>query len=206
MNARHTRSAVDEALPAPDAARADIYAIIGRLFYGAPDDGFLKVIRQGGGEDVSTHGPLGTAWAALVEACTAADPAALTREFDSLFVGVGKSEITPFTSHYVREAAPDRHLSQLRQLLASWDLQGSSAAPETEDHVSGICDIMRHLAGDNRPLDEQRLFFNQFLRPGLTPFCEAVVRSENAPFYRCVAQFTLAFLAIEQVAFEMEGG
>ena len=206
MNGQRMRSAGDEALPAPDAARADIYAIIGRFFYGAPDDGFLEAIKQGGGEDVSTHGPLGAAWVALGDACTAADHAAIAREFDSLFVGVGKSEITPFTSHYVTETAPDRHLSQLRQLLASWDLRGSSAAPETEDHVSGICDIMRHLAGDNRPLDEQKLFFNQFLRPGLAPFCEAVVRSENASFYRCVAQFTLAFLAIEQVAFEMEDG
>ena len=119
---------------------------------------------------------------------------------------MGKSEITPFSSHYVKEAAPDRHLVQLRRLLASWNLRGTSAAAESEDHVAGICDIMRHLIGDNRPLEEQALFFNQFLHSSLVPFCEAILRSPNASFYRCVARFVLAFLAVERTAFEMEDG
>ena len=206
MNARQTTAASDAAGAAQEAGRADVYAIIGRLFYHAPDASLLAAIKAGGAEEAAAHGPLGAAWRALREACATAEPASVAREFDNLFVGVGKSEITPFTSHYVTETAPDRHLVQLRQVLASWDLRGGSAAAETEDHISGICDVMRHLVGDNRPLDQQLLFFNQFLRPGLVPFCEAIVRSANASFYRCVAQFTLAFLAVEHAAFEMEDG
>ena len=206
MNSWHARSTDDEALAGPDAARADVYAVIGRFFYRAPDESLLAALKQGNDGEVRGNGALGTAWRVLRQACVTADPAAVAREFDSLFAGVGKSEITPFSSHYVKAAAPDRHLIQLRRLLASWNLQGRSATGETEDHVAGICDVMRHLVSDNRPLDEQLLFFNEFLHPGLAPFCEAILQSENASFYRCVAQFTLAFLVVERAAFEMEDG
>ena len=206
MNSRYDRTTDDEALAAPDAARTDIYAIIGRFFYRAPEESLLAALKQADDEEARGDAALGTAWRVLREACVSVEPAALAREFDSLFAGVGKSEITPFTSHYVKEGAPDRHLVQLRRLLASWNLQGSSATGETEDHVAGICDVMRHLISDHRPLDEQLLFFNEFLYPGLAPFCEAILRSDNASFYRCVAQFTLAFLTVERAAFEMEDG
>jgi len=206
MSNRYARTTDDEALAAPDAARADVYAVIGRFFYRAPDESLLAALIQGDDGEVAADGALGAAWHIVREACVTADPAALAREFHSLFGGVGKSEITPFSSHYVKEGTPDRHLVRLRGLLASWNLQGSSATGETEDHVSGICDVMRHLISDNRPLDEQLLFFNEFLRPGLAPFCEAILQSENASFYRCVAQFTLAFLTVERAAFEMEDG
>ncbi len=206
MTGRYRSAATDQAVPAQDAGRADIYAVIGRLFYRAPDEAFLAALGGRGAEDVEAQGPLGTAWRALREACRAAEPGALAREFDNLFASVGKSEITPYSSHYVKGAAPDGHLVRLRRLLGSWNLRGSSAAAETEDHVAGICDVMRHLISDNRPLEEQILFFNQFLRPGLAPFCEGVLQSEKASFYRCVAQFTLAFLAVEALAFEMEDG
>lgn len=194
----------DEPLAAQDAARAHLYAIIGWFFYNAPDESLLAAIRQGAGEEASEGGPLGAATRALREACGRADPDAIQEEFHTLFLGVGKCEITPFSSHYVKGAAPDRHLVRLRQLLESWHLGRRDAATETEDHVAGLCDVMRFLIGDGRPIDEQYLFFNEFIYPGVVPFCEAIGRSVNASFYRCVAQFTLAFLAVEKAAFDMQ--
>ncbi len=198
------KTARDGELLAQDAARADLYAVIGRFFYDAPDESLLAAIKQGAGEEASGSGPLGAARRALREACGTADPGTLQEEFNTLFVGVGKTEITPFSSHYVKGAAPDHHLVRLRQLLESWHLGRRSAATETEDHVAGLCDVMRFLIGDCRPLDQQYLFFNEFVYPGLVPFCEAIGRSVNSSFYRCVAQFTLAFLAVEKAAFEMQ--
>lgn len=192
----------DDALNAQDTARADLYAIIGRFFFAAPDEPLLAAIRGGG--EAATSGPLGAAWDALREACKTADPVTLRHEFETLFCGVGKSEITPFSSHYVKEASPDRHLLRLRQILKAWNFSRSGAATETEDHVAGICDVMRLLIGGSRPLDEQGLFFNEFVYPALVPFCEAIGRSVNASFYGCVAQFALAFLAVEKAAFEMQ--
>jgi TorA maturation chaperone TorD len=203
MNA-NAEIAHDGELPAQDAARADLYAIIGRFFYDAPDAALLAAIVPWGDEKASESGPLGAAWHELREACGRADLAALKQEFDDLFVGVGKSEITPFSSRYVKGVAPDHHLVRLRQLLESWRLGRRGAATETEDHVSGICDVMRLLILDGRPIDEQCLFFNEFVYSGLVPFCEAIGRSARASFYRCVAQFALAFLTVEKAAFDMQ--
>lgn len=192
----------DEPL-APERVRADFYAIIGRLFYGAPDELLLAALTQSEGDDDAEGGAIGAAWRELREACRTAFPVVLKQEFDNLFVGVGKSEITPYTSHYVKETAPGRHLVRLRQLVEGWQLARRNAAFETEDHVSGVCDAMRHLISEGHPLEEQRLFFNEFVYSGTVPFCEAIERSPNASFYRCVAQFTRAFLSVEKGAFEM---
>lgn len=206
MTGPYANTARDDALRAQDEARANVYAIIGRFFYDAPDESLVAAIARGGGEDDAESGALARAWRELRETCGAADPPALRREFDNLFVGVGKCEITPFSSHYVKEAAPDRHLVRLRQALESWRLEKRGAQTESEDHVSGLCDVMRLLVVDSRSLDEQNLFFSEFVYPGLVPFCEAIGKSPNASFYRCVAQFTLAFLALERTAFDMEDG
>jgi len=61
----------------------------------------------------------------------------LKQEFDSLFVGVGKAPVTPYSFHYLTGVAPDRHLVRLRQRLDGWGLARRSAAFEVEDHVSG---------------------------------------------------------------------
>lgn len=204
MKSEDSQAADVVPLPAEDAARANIYALIGRLFYNAPDAVLLAEISRSETEPDAAEGSMGDAWRALREACKSAYPVVVKQEFDNLFAGVGKSEITPYTSHYVKDAAPDRHLVRLRQLLESLNLVRRDAAFETEDHVSGVCDVMRLLVGEGLPLEEQRLFFNEFAFPGVVPFCEAVQCSEHATFYRCVAQFARAFLEIEKVAFGMD--
>jgi len=186
-----------------DIARANLYAIIGRFFYSAPDDLLLAAITQDQSEDSMEQGELGKSWRELRETCRTAFPVVLRQEFDNLFVGVGKSEITPYLSHYVKEAASGRHLVHLRQLLEGWGLARRDAAGETEDHVSGICDVMRHLVSEGYPLEEQGLFFNEFVFPGVPGFCSAIERSPNASFYRRVAQFTAAFVMLEKSAFDL---
>ena len=196
----------DGTTPSQDLARANLYAIIGRLFYDAPDDFLLAAITQDGGDEAHDAGSMDSAWRELREACRTAFPVVLKQEFDNLFVGVGKSEVTPYTSHYVKEGAPSRHLVRLRELMAGWELERRDAAFETEDHVAGICDVMRHLVAGGYSIEQQMLFFNEFVYAGLTRFCDAIDRSTNASFYRCVAQFTRAFLAVEKAAFELQVG
>jgi len=186
-----------------DVARANLYAIIGRFFYVAPDEFLLSTITQEPEHDPNPNGVLSAAWEGLRKACRDARLAELEQEFDTLFVGVGKSEITTYTSHYVEHGGSGQHLIELRELLKQWKLSRRAAASETEDHVSGISDVMRYLISENNELDKQRLFFNEFVYPGLMPFCNAIERSPNANLYRCVAQVTRSFLALEKAAFEL---
>jgi len=186
-----------------DAGRANLYALIGRLFYDAPDSILLPQLCRAEAESVENNAPLDRAWQSLRNACGSAYPEMVEREHDSLFVGVGKSEVTPYTSHYVRGNSPDRHLVRLRERSEQLGLARRSAAFEVEDHVSGICDVMRILIEDGHSLSEQRLFFKEFVYPGVTPLCEAVAVATSAAFYRCVAEFARAFLEVERQAFEM---
>jgi len=195
----------DEAgqLVVEDAARAKLYALIGRLFYDAPDSVLLSEICRAEDEPADGDSPVRQAWQALREACKSAYPVMLKQEYDTLFVGVGKSEVTPYTSHYVTGNSPDRHLVRLRERLDQLGLARRSAAFEVEDHVSGVCDVMRILIEDGHPLAEQSLFFKEFVHAGVTPLCEAVAIATSAAFYRYVGEFTRAFLEVERQAFEM---
>lgn len=186
-----------------DTARANHYALIGRLFYDAPDSILLARLCRAEAESTGDDVPLERAWRALRDACNAAYPAAVKQEYDTLFVGVGKSEVTPYTSHFLRGIAPDQHLVRLRERLQQLGLGRRTAAFEVEDHVSGVCDIMRALIEDAHPLSEQRLFFKEFVYPGVAPFCAAVAVATSAGFYRYVAEFAGAFLAVEREAFDM---
>ena len=195
----------DEAgqLVVEDAARAKLYALIGRLFYDAPDSVLLAEICRAEDEPANGDSPVAQAWQALREACKSAYPVMLKQEYDTLFVGVGKSEVTPYTSHYIRGNSPDRHLVRLRERLDQLGLARRSAAFEVEDHVSGICDVMRILIEDGHPLSEQSLFFKEFVYAGVTPICAVVAIATSAVFYRSVGGFARAFLEVERQAFEM---
>ena len=186
-----------------DAGRSNLYALIGRLFYDAPDSILLAQVCRAEAEPTGNNAPLDRAWQSLRDACGHAYPVAVKQEYDSLFVGVGKSEVTPYTSHYVRGNSPDRHLVRLRERLEQLGLARRSAAFEVEDHVSGICDVMRILIEDGQPLPEQSLFFKEFVYAGVTPFCNAVAIATSAVYYRAAAEFARAFLEVERQAFEM---
>ena len=191
---------------AEDLARANVYALIGRLFYDAPDASLLAQIgidretpRQAG--DASEYAQ---AWRALQDACRSAHPAAVKQEYDTLFVGVGKSEVTPYTSGYASHSAPDRHLVKLRDYLNAWGLTRNAAAFEIEDHISGLCDVMRFLIEQGASLEDQRAFFEGFVYPGALPLCEAVMRAASAGFCKQIALFTKAFLELDKAALDMD--
>ena len=186
-----------------DAGRANLYALIGRLFYDAPDSILLAQLGRAETEPTGNGAPLDRARQSLRDACGSAYPVVLKREHESLFVGVGKSEVTPYTSHYVMGNSPDRHLVRLRERLDQLGLARRSAAFEVEDHVSGIFDVMRILIEDGHPLSEQSLFFKEFVYAGVIPFCDVVAIATSAMFYRYVAEFARAFLEVERQAFEM---
>jgi TorA maturation chaperone TorD len=191
-------------VPEEDAARANHYALIGRLFYEAPDSILVARISRADADSAGEDTPLERTWRALQQACQAAFPVVIRQEHEKLFLGVGKAEVTPYTSHYVKGISPDHHLVRLRERLQLLDLGRRGAACEVEDHVSGICDVMRVLVENGHPPAEQRLFFNEFVYPGIDSLCTAITAAASAVFYRHVAVFTRAFLEVELEAFEMD--
>lgn len=192
----------EAALGSEDEARAGLYGLIARLFYAPPDAGTLGYILNS--DAFEGDSKLALAWRDLATACRTAFPAMLENEHTELFVGTGKSEVTPYLSHYVMRHANDNPLVELRARLSHWGIAKRENVGEPEDHVAGICEAMRFaIAVQHRSLDEQKDFFERFLYRGAIAFCTAVSASTKAGFYRPVAAFAREFFELEREAFEM---
>jgi TorA maturation chaperone TorD len=185
-----------------DRARADCYALIGRLFIAAPNKELLAALATPGPEE-NEPSDLAITWRALQQASAGAIPDLLREEHEQLFIGVGKALITPYTSGYASPSGPDRHLVRLRDCLAKWDLARPEAVFEMEDHIAAVCDVMRWLIEDGRSWGEQKAFFNEFVYAGSRALCNAVAAASPAVFYRPVAAYSLAFFELERTAFEL---
>jgi TorA maturation chaperone TorD len=186
-----------------EAARAGIYGLIARLFHSAPDDGVLGELLNSSAFEESEQ-PIALAWRELVEAGRTVFPVVLENEYTALFIGVGKSEVTPYLTHYVIKYATDNPLVELRQQLIRWQIARRENASEPEDHIAGICEAMRFaIAVQQRSLEEQRAFFEHFVYRGGIAFCDAVTASAKSNFYRLVARFAREFFELEREAFEM---
>jgi TorA maturation chaperone TorD len=187
-----------------ELARANFYGLIARLFYAPPDRQLVSELL--GAAQLDGEAALAEAWREMVQAWRNADPATLENEHTELFVGTGKAEVTPYLSHYVVKYSTDNPLVELRQQLAAWGIGRREEVPEYEDHVSGVCEVMRFaIAVQQRTAEEQREFFERFVHRGAIAFCGAVSASKNAHFYLPVARFARAFFEIEKAAFEMVG-
>jgi len=189
-------------LSAEELARANLYGLIARLFYAAPDAALLEEMARM--QAPEPESPLGRAWAELVGTWRGAAPEALEDEHTTLFIGTGKAEVTPYVSHYVLRHSTDEPLVELREQLLRWGIGRRPGAFEPEDHFSALCEVMRYaIAVQQRNLVEQRDFFRTFLYRGGVAFCDAVRDSEKANFYRPLALLARAFLEAENEAFAL---
>jgi len=190
-----------------DQARAGYYALLARLYYSGPDAGLLAAIA--GADELAAGGEqsaLSSAWGALASAAQAMDPEAARLEYDDLFVGTGKAEVTPYASFYLSETGREKILVKLRGALAALGLERAQHSHEPEDHIAGLFDCMRYLismgSGD-AALQQQRTFFEGYLAGAFHAFCNAIERSGKANFYKHVAHFTEAFLRVESEALKV---
>ena len=200
------------AVASEDQARADFYALLARLYAAAPDAMLLSSIAACDelSIDAASEGgrALADAWRKLIAASTAMDPAAAADEYQNLFIGVGKSEVSVHGSAYVKSPGTSP-LIEVRASLAKLGLARQSGVNVYEDHLASVCETMRTLitgAGLGEPFAfaEQREFFESHVRPWVFNCCTAIQKSPVANYYRRVAEFTQVFMAIERDSFAIE--
>jgi TorA maturation chaperone TorD len=193
-----------------DQARADLYALLARLLLAPPDAGLLDAL--GAADPIcAEHGghAFEDAWHKLTLAAAVTDPDAVAEEFDALFVSVGTPKLNPYGSFYLSGYMNDKPLADLREDLRRLGLARASGAAEFEDHLGALCETMRVLivgtgAMPRLPVAEQRRFFDRHLAPWHGRCLADIASAEESNFYRVVASFALAFLAIEAEAFAFE--
>lgn len=195
-----------------DQARAQLYGLVASLFHAAPDAQLLSALVHAdgfrGGDDERTEQgrALALAWRALTDACRSAFPVLLAHEHTELFASPGRAEVTPYLMHYVMQYESETPLVELRRQLAEWGIARRESVHEPEDHISALCEMMRFaIAVQQRPLAEQKAFFNRYLHRGAIAFCDAVRASDKARFYKHVAGFARAFFEVEREAFDIGG-
>ena len=192
-----------------DRARAEIYALLGNLFYRPPSAELLEMIATSRALcNDDTDSGFCRAWRGLQEAAANTDAEAVKDEFDTAFIGTGRQPVMLYGSFYLAEFLNEKPLAQLRDELTKMGLARSGDSHETEDHISALCDVMRFLiAGDHDTLPAalavQRDFFRRHIHSWNTQLCTAVIAATQTHFYKHVARFMREFFAIENEAFDI---
>lgn len=199
-------AALPSALTPEDAARAGFYGLLARLFYAPPDRALLAALACA--DEIAAEGGASTlalVWRELKAGVAAVDEESVRAEFEGLYGGTGKAEVSPYAGAYRKHTRADRQLVALRQYLAQHGLARQSGVNEPEDHVSALCDVMRYLiAEQHAALDAQREFFMTFIWPSVLSYCDATQKVERAAVYRRVARFARSFLEVEHALFELD--
>ena len=123
------------------------------------------------------------------------------------FISVGRPNIVLNGSFYMAGHLNERPLVEIRRALEAFGLESAEEVTETEDHISALCEVMRYLiAGDDVEISNlinQRVFFNEHIRPWYDEFCDAIEGIPEMHLYHPVAALTREFLAIEGQGFDM---
>jgi TorA maturation chaperone TorD len=200
--------AMHRQLPPEEAARGDFYALLARLLHDAPDAALLRDI--GGAPAIPADGDaaLAKGWQDLVAASSVMDAEAARDEYEALFCGVGKAAVSIYSGFYAGAMAVDHPRVRIQNDLAELGL-ARRAMTEPDDHFAALFEAMRVLAAggagrSSATVAEQRRFFDAHLLPAAGKFFEALGRAKDASYYRTVARFGAAFMALESESFLLD--
>jgi TorA maturation chaperone TorD len=185
-----------------DALRAQQYRFLARLLGDAPDSGALAALAGIEGDRTE----FGQALATLAKVAAATAPAEASREFDELFVGVGRGELVPYASFYRTGFLNGRPLAELRADLAALGIARAPDNPDPEDHIAALCDVMAGLIDGSlgaAGLNAQRRFFDRHLAPWAEQFFTDLERARASRLYAPVGTLGRLFMTIETTGFEM---
>jgi len=197
----------DVGLP-EDLARADLYGLIARFFHLPPDQELLdQIAATADQQDAADEAPLAKVWMDVVEVAKNNSAKAWHDEFDLNFISVGKPNVVLNGSFYMAGHLNEKPLVNIRNALDGFGLEAAEEVTETEDHISALCEVMRYLiAGDDveiSNLTNQRVFFNEHIRPWYDQLCDAIEDIPEMHLYRPIAALAREFLAIEGQSFDM---
>jgi len=190
-------------------ARADFYALFARLVSAAPDGGLLASLAQAAPIPGDGDPDLARAWRDLVDASSAMDEDAALDEFEALFIGTGKAQVSVYAGFYGGAPAIDHPRVRILNDLAKLGLGRPSGVTEPEDHFAGLFEVMRVLAAggagrDPATLGEQRAFYQAHVEPAMAKFFAALAAARDANYYRRVAAVGAAFAALETESFKLD--
>ena len=196
-------AAADVTLPEEDRLRADLYNYLGLILSAPPDQTLLDQTASLAGDD----GDLGAAINTLAKLARITKPAAIEREFNALFIGLGRGELLPYASFYLTGFLNEKPLAALRQDMARKGIGRSDTVFEHEDNIASMMEMMGAMVagrfGKPVPLNEQKEFFNKHIGPWAPHFFSDLEGAKTSLFYTPIGTIGRVFMEIEAEAFRM---
>ncbi len=91
------------------------------------------------------------------------------REFNALFIGLGRGELLPYASYYLTGFLNEKPLASLRHDMAARGMTRAPNVYEPEDNIASLMEMMAGMIvgrfGAPATLADQRDFFNKPHRP-----------------------------------------
>lgn len=187
-----------------DLLRADLYSLLARLLAQPPSQEILANAAALSGDESD----LGQGISALSKLAAATSPKAAEREYNALFIGLGRGELLPYGSYYLTGFLNEKPLARLRGHMGQLGIARNPDVKEPEDHIATLCEMMAGLIrgdyGDPLPVADQHAFFNTHVGTWAGHFFKDLEAAEGSVFYAPVGKIGRAFMDIEIEAFRME--
>ena len=187
-----------------DLLRADVYSLLATLLSRPAGEETLKVLAGLEGDETE----LGQGILAMAKMAASATAASVEREYNALFIGLGRGELLPYASYYLTGFLNEKPLASLRGHMSQLGIERSEDVKEPEDHIASLCEMMAGLIrGDfGHPLDvaDQHAFFNTHVATWAGHFFTDLEGAKESAFYAPVGKIGRTFINIEIEAFRME--
>lgn len=189
-----------------DRLRADLYNFLGLILSAPPDQLLLDQTAGLSGDDSE----IGQAIAGLSRVAASSKPKAVEREFNALFIGLGRGELLPYASYYLTGFLNEKPLATLRSDMAAQRITRAPNVYEPEDNIASLMEMMGGLIvgrfSDPAPLDVQKAFFNKHIAPWAGHFFSDLEAAKSSVLYASVGNVGRIFMDIEREAFRMSAG
>ena len=133
----------------------------------------------------------------------------LDREFNDLFIGIGRGELLPFASYYLTGFLNEKPLATLRKDMADLSIARAPNVYEPEDNIASLMEMMAGLIdgrfGAPASLEKQREFFNRHIAPWAGHFYSDLEKARGSVFFLPVGTLGRIFIDIEREAFRLGG-
>lgn len=188
-----------------DRLRADLYNYLGLMLAAPPSEMLLEQTAGLSGDET----PLGQAITQLARVAKRTKPAGAEREFNALFIGLGRGELLPYASYYLTGFLNEKPLAALRNDMSARGLSRAPNVFEPEDNIASLMEMMGAMIvgrfGAATSLAEQKTFFNKHIGPWAAHFFADLEGAKNSVLYASVAAVGRAFMEIEAEGFRMGG-
>ena len=188
-----------------DLLRADLYDFLGSLLATPPSAQMLNNVAGLNGDDTD----LGKGIAALSRLARSVQERAAKREFNALFVGLGRGELLPYASYYMTGFLNEKPLAALRNDMTRLGIERAENVYEPEDNIASLCEMMAGLIrgrfGSPADLSRQKEFFATHIGPWAGHFFSDLEAAQGSVLYAPVGTVGRVFMDIEKEAFRMSG-